>query len=399
MSAEYPAHGLVPPGWLPPAAQPVEWRTGFRAGDDRVVERYGVIAKLLAAGIEATCIRLYHDPADDGAYWVVAPDSSRCAVLTDDAEDHVTWLEGPWPFVATFRSSQGGVRTETDYSIDALLARIVAWCASPAVPRPLGLPRSARLPDLDRSRAVLVGHGGGASRPVRVPGPGELARDLAGALSSPGGGRAFRDARIEVLGPERSRAEVLDAVRRAAGEATDVLLFYYAGCGGPHEDFLHGGQTSGMAAVADLMSGSRAVRPVVILDCVDEYEARKWFIRKSMSWSTDVFKIFSLLAPPGSTFDSPDPFTATLIEGLTAGVEDGPEGLDVITLAQAITVSNFMGREPDNPIFEPYEVYVTGGKRLILGMNPAFGGQPAGAQRSPGLASYATPWWEEDSTR
>jgi hypothetical protein len=393
VSAEDLARGLVPPGWLPPAAVPVQWRAGYRIADGGVVERYGVIAKLLAAGIEAASIRLYHDPVEHGAYWVVAPDRSRCVVMTDDAEDHVSRVEGPWPFVATFRSSQGGVRTETDYSIDALVARVVAWCTAPAVPRPLGLPRSARLPDLDQSRAVLVGHGDGVLFTDSRSGPGELARDLAAALGSPGGGRAFRDTRVEVLAPGHSRAGVLDAVRRAADAASDVLLFYYAGCGAAHEEFLRGGGTSGMAAVADLMSGSRALRPVVILDCVNAYGALAWFTRRSMSWSTDLFKILSLLAPPKSSFESPNPFTATLIHGLTAGVEDGPEGLDVPTLGHAIGISNLMASDPDNLFREPPEVYVAGGHRLILGMNPAFGDRRANAQRVRGLPMYETPWW------
>jgi hypothetical protein len=238
------------------------------------------------------------------------------------------------------------------------------------------------MPDLDHSYAVLVGYGhGGPSTGAQSP-PEMLAGSLAAALSSPGGGAAFRDAHVEVLGERKSPAQVLDAVQRAADAASDVLLFYYAGRGVPHEEFLHGG----MAAVAELMSNSRAVRPIVILDCAGPSEA--CFTRKSLSWHTDLSKVLTLLTATCS-YQQVDRFTSTLVYGLTAGVEDGPQALDLPTLETAITASHQQDlayQDTDHPIGPP-DLWLTGGHGLVLGMNPAFGseGRPGRHPRRPGL--------------
>lgn len=41
---------------------------------------------------------------------------------------YVGWLEGPWPFVATFRGPDGVVRTEVDLFLDKLLTQAITWC-------------------------------------------------------------------------------------------------------------------------------------------------------------------------------------------------------------------------------------------------------------------------------
>ncbi|MFJ8436003.1 hypothetical protein ACIQ9P_32355 [Kitasatospora sp. NPDC094019] len=74
---------------------------------------------------------MFHDPEDGGVYWVVALDGGRTAVLTDDTEDHVVHMEGLWPFKAVLLDPDR-VRTEIDYSIDELTARVVTWCTEAA---------------------------------------------------------------------------------------------------------------------------------------------------------------------------------------------------------------------------------------------------------------------------
>jgi hypothetical protein len=82
------------------------------------------------AGIDPACIDVYNGPYEDsGVYWVVLLDD-RCVTLTDDTEDRVVYLEGLWPFVATF-SGPGGTWTEVHESIELLMTRIVAWCTPP----------------------------------------------------------------------------------------------------------------------------------------------------------------------------------------------------------------------------------------------------------------------------
>jgi hypothetical protein len=67
---------------------------------------------------------MYRDEETFGTYWVVALEGGRNVILTDHSEDYLIWVEGPWPFAATF-SGPDGVRTEIDHSINSLVARIV----------------------------------------------------------------------------------------------------------------------------------------------------------------------------------------------------------------------------------------------------------------------------------
>jgi hypothetical protein len=99
---------------LPPAAERVTGR-----------DRYDVINTLVRRGIDRAAIAVYE--SDDAYYWVIAPGNGRCVELTDDTEEHVGWMEGPWPFAATFHGPDGA-RTEIDYSIDDLVEQVAQWC-------------------------------------------------------------------------------------------------------------------------------------------------------------------------------------------------------------------------------------------------------------------------------
>ncbi|MFD7974698.1 hypothetical protein [Streptomyces sp. NPDC059071] len=93
-----------------------------------MAHRYGVLSALLRAGVDAARIQVFHDLEGDGAYWVVTLDGARTAVLTDDTEDHVVHMEGPWPFKAVFLGPDGRARTKIDHSIEDLTADLVTWC-------------------------------------------------------------------------------------------------------------------------------------------------------------------------------------------------------------------------------------------------------------------------------
>ena len=195
---------------------------------------------------------------------------------------------------------------------------------------PRQLPRSPVLPDVDRSRAVLVGHGTGQRH-----GAEELTARLADALTSPDAGRPFHPWRLQVLINSVHPSEIVDAVERAANEATDVLLFYYSGEGERHKRFV----TSGLNVVGDLMSRGPATRPIVILDCDDLDIAQSCFFRNTPPWhETRRLPSLTLLAPADGCDSAPasGAFTAILARAMTAGIRDGPAVPELADLQSAI---------------------------------------------------------------
>ena len=211
---------------------------------------------------------------------------------------------------------------------------------------------------------MLVGCGDGVLPHPSVQGPEEVTRDLAEALTSPDAALAFRARYTEVL---HHPAGMLDAVREAAEAASDVLLFYYAGKSLPDP-----------RAVAEIMSTSRAARPVVILDCDNGGEA--------MSCFTKLVPIASLLAGRDSFGLTLDPFTPPLVQGLSRGVWEGPEMLDLATLRTAIEASFAETR------FYVESEYILGPsslmmrlpyRKLALGINPSLSREGCVSDRRP----------------
>lgn len=123
-TADCPEPDSTRPTQVPSAAVRVTWRETPSHPD--IADRYGVISTLLGAGVDASRIEMFHDPEDGGAYWVVTLDGGHRAVLTDDTEEHVCHMEGPWPFKVMFLSPDG-VGTKIDHSIGDLTAHIVTW--------------------------------------------------------------------------------------------------------------------------------------------------------------------------------------------------------------------------------------------------------------------------------
>ncbi|WP_327418967.1 hypothetical protein [Streptomyces sp. NBC_01233] len=128
-AADRPEGELTRPAQVPSAATKVTW---WERQDPRdAPHRYGVLRALLGAGIDAARIQVFEDLEDGGAYWVVTLDAGHTAILTDDTEEHVGHLEGPWPFKALFVGPEG-VHTKINYSIAALTDRVITWCTEAA---------------------------------------------------------------------------------------------------------------------------------------------------------------------------------------------------------------------------------------------------------------------------
>jgi Caspase domain len=204
----------------------------------------------------------------------------------------------------------------------------------------------SRLPDPDRSRAVLIGASRYADPELlALPGvTGNLA-DLAGVLTSP---RGTGLAGCTVLADEPDPATVGEALVRAAEQASDMLLVYYAGHGltwtNRNELYLalrgtrpHAVGTSALrcADVRQVFLDSPATTRVLILDCCFSGRA----IEQGMSGSgaadallgeVDVEGAYILaategprmaLAPAGQRHTL---FTGELLRLLTEGVPGGP---------------------------------------------------------------------------
>ncbi|MEH1014796.1 hypothetical protein V6U90_17000 [Micromonospora sp. CPCC 206060] len=252
-------------------------------------------------------------------------------------------------------------------------------------------PRHALLPDRERSHAVLVGSSAGLRHWIFLRQAEEVASQLASALASPGPGGAFhwRNTTL-VLGPQRP-ADILDAVRHAAEAASDVLLFYYAGGGYQHDGEFAFGVTDtdrqhladtgvSPSTVAGIMSTSQATRPVVILDCYPAVVAP----------FTSLTPTPTVLTASTSSFQPMgDPFSETLVAGLTRGVQEGPEVLDLVTLQNAIEAAYTQIRyDVENEyIGGPSHVVLHGSHELALGINPAFG-RPNGFGALPPNAAF-----------
>jgi hypothetical protein len=269
-----------------------------------------------------------------------------------------------------------------------------------AVTSRLTLPRHSLLPDLQRSRAVLVGCDDGVTR-HHSWGPEEMVTNLAGALTAPGeaeGAAAFRATHTDVLLSPGDPADMLDAVRSAAAGATDTLLFFFVGRTSPHR-VVPGeppvgpnradGVVGSLGEVARIIGGSEAVRSVVVLDGVGH-------------------GVFAEHAPTsfvlaGSSFGLPGgdqlcSFTPTLVSGLRDGVRDGPEMLDLLTLVRAVEAWFHEARYniEDDWVLGPARLTVRVPMRfrmVALGANPVFGNDRfGGLPRDEAAVDKAYDW-------
>ncbi|MBT2470569.1 hypothetical protein J7E97_22540 [Streptomyces sp. ISL-66] len=273
--------------------------------------------------------------------------------------------------------------------------------------------RPALLPDLERSRAVLVACDDDAVR-VRESQPAARAAQLAETLISPAIGMAFRPENVTVVTSWQHPAEVFDAVRRAAEEASDVLLFHYVGSGSHHREFVLPRAVPGseglapLRTVADLVRRSPAARRVVLLDCEDFEATSCCFTRDPRPGGAGTSSALSLVGKAPSLYFSSgddmipagDEFTGTLAEALRSGVTDGPEVLDLVTLRNAVEGRwAQLGYWVENEhVAVPDTLSLVGGHDVALGKNIAFG--PDGDRsRHPfhldaGVVDLVERWWD-----
>ncbi|MFD7004346.1 hypothetical protein ACFWA5_51195 [Streptomyces mirabilis] len=239
-------------------------------------------------------------------------------------------------------------------------------------------PRHTLLPDREHSRAVLVASDVSVRQPLFYRHPEDLTAQLAEVLTAPGPDGALHPESTALVSAPEHPGDVIDALRQAAEAASDVLLFYYAGSTFSHEGKLffrvmgtdpqRPDTGVGLDAIAEIMNTGRAARPVVILDSDDACLVASRF--------AETVSDLSLIAGSQSSFwPMSDPFTETLLTGLTSGVQDGPQALDLVTLRHAIeadyTRTTYLVE--NEYVGPPGHVVVRGGRELALGVNPAFG--------------------------
>ncbi|SCL32690.1 hypothetical protein GA0074692_3380 [Micromonospora pallida] len=250
--------------------------------------------------------------------------------------------------------------------------------------------RHPLLPVLAGSRAVLVGrdtpdpdadHGFGHGYESAV----EATRALARTLTSPTIGTPFLEAHTEQLVRGESPDAVIDAVRRAAAAASDTLLFSYAATGPEHWETPEGAEQwtedpgslrSVLRRVADLMWDSAATRLVVLLDCGSAQVAVRHFTRPDRPAGHRHGAQLSLLgAGRVMLFGSEiDPFTSTLTRALQAGVDGGPEALNLVALGHAVEAKFTELRYQVENEYIPgaKQLFFHGGHEVALGINRAF---------------------------
>ncbi|KXK60392.1 hypothetical protein AWW66_19090 [Micromonospora rosaria] len=178
---------------------------------------------------------------------------------------------------------------------------------------------------------------------------------------------------------------MIDAVCRAAATATDTLLFSYAATGPEHGETPEGAEQwtedpgsrrSVLSRVADLMRDSAATRLVVLLDCGSAQVAARHFTRPDTPAGHRHGAQLSLLgAGRVMLFGSEiDPFTSTLTGALQAGVDGGPEALNLAALGNAVqakfTELRYHVENEYIPGAKPLLLH--GGYEVALGINRAF---------------------------
>jgi hypothetical protein len=239
--------------------------------------------------------------------------------------------------------------------------------------------RDPALPELRTSQAVLVGVGRyhDETLPNIAGVPAGVAR-LRELLQQPPG--TFLGENV-VMVNDPGRHELLKSVQQAADKAEDTLLVYFAGHGlvSPKGDLLLATSdtefhaeysTAPYDAIRDLISGSRARRNVVLLDCCFSGRALEAlgplgaladipsaYVITSTSRNTAAF------APAGSRYTQ---FTGALIETLEEGI---PGGRELLTVSD---IFNQIRRKALEQGFPAPEWRAHNDQGLALARNPAY---------------------------
>ncbi|MEU7466982.1 hypothetical protein AB0A94_00200 [Streptomyces sp. NPDC044984] len=210
--------------------------------------------------------------------------------------------------------------------------------------------RPALLPDLERSRAVVVACDHDDVRPPEVQATAD-AEKLAEALTRPEIGPPFLPEHLTLLTSWKHPDEIVDAVRRAAGEASDVLFLHYTGTGRRHDDVVfprgagdRGERPSPLLTAIGIVRDSRAARRVLSLDCEGHGTAWGWLDDHPGEDASRTTGTLSLMGKGPTMYfgfgdgriPAGDSYTLALDGALRSGVADGPELLDLTTLHDAI---------------------------------------------------------------
>ncbi|MFF5233231.1 caspase domain-containing protein [Dactylosporangium sp. NPDC000521] len=264
---------------------------------------------------------------------------------------------------------------------------------------------TAVLPDPAGSRAVLVG----VSRYRRMDGLGSVRHNLEAlrGLLVDAGRWGLPDGNCVVLPEPESTREVLDVLHEQAVQATDTLLFYFAGHGlidvrDEQELYLALGSADQERPKRDsipykwvrdeFLDATRARRKIVILDCC--YSGRalgQWMgAEGAVPDGLDIFGTCTLtatartrmaLAPSGQRYTA---FTGELIAALQEGIPQGPELLDLDTLFRHVDRRLHARGWP-----RPQRGALDNGGMVALARNVAHARPAAGQPQSPPAAPPA----------
>jgi hypothetical protein len=263
------------------------------------------------------------------------------------------------------------------------------------------------MPDIRRSRAVLIGVGR-----YRVLGQLDAVHNNLSALAE-----ALRDERVWGLQPGNcvivehavSAAAILDPIHEAAREATDTPLVYYAGHGlvDPWRGELHVALTESdpqriytavpYSQVRDLLLNSHATRKVVILDCCYSGRALGQMsggAAEAVATQASVDGTYVLaaaaenraaVAPPGARFTG---FTGELISVIEHGIAGHGPLLDLDSIYRELLAAM---RAKGMPSPQKRDRNTAG--QLTLVRNRAYRPTPLQSYPSPAstLASSHTP--------
>ncbi|MFI5560673.1 caspase family protein [Amycolatopsis japonica] len=210
----------------------------------------------------------------------------------------------------------------------------------------------AQLPDPRKSRAVLVGVSDYTTL-EGLPGVENNIASLHEAMTDPELWGLPAENCVALLNPA-SPDEVLDVVHQAASEATDALLFYYAGHGlldnrfelylalpGADNDRLYRAVRYDDIRREVVGTALSCYGKVVLLDCCYSGRALQGGMGGSVDDLADQARVDGTylmtataetrkaLAPPGERYTA---FTGALVDKLTRGLPDGPALLDMETL-------------------------------------------------------------------
>lgn len=241
----------------------------------------------------------------------------------------------------------------------------------------------AVVPDRMNSRLVLAGSATFTRGLTPLPAAASDVRDLAQALTGPGG--LFDPSALVPTVDPVDPGHVLAPLHAYAGLAAplDLLLFYYAGHGvraegdrlclalpGTVDVPAAAGRTSLPAEdVFAAVRGARARHRVVILDCCYAGRALDAPSAADLHLLLAGDRISRALTHPSGEGDTA--FTAELLLRLATGDPDGPRHLTLDALFRGL-VEALPGRDPLGPP-RPLQRTVNLSGDLALGVNPAYG--------------------------